>query len=248
MKLGVRYYLDPAIRGLSGDLADAAEVMFTRGLARAGEVSDGGFIPKQDVELLTRRRRYGAVVDALLRSGLWTVVAGGYQVTRWSDWQDHLDALARKRTADRDRQRRRRAAADKGSTSEDRQPPNLSRDPSRDVTDAEGEGEGEVLGVQGGDTGTARPSTSAAPPPVDNPPNHTPALPGRCPRHATDPDPPNCGGCRDARLAAQQAERDQVAARQDADRAARDGPKCRTCRHPTSSHYHRTVCQEETDP
>lgn len=40
VKLAVRYYFDPAIRGMNGDLADAAEVMFTRGLARAAAAVD----------------------------------------------------------------------------------------------------------------------------------------------------------------------------------------------------------------
>lgn len=110
VKLGVRYYFDAAIRGLDGDLADAAEVMFTRGLARAGEVGRDGFIPEQDVSLLTRRRRYAALVSALIAAGLWTEAPGGYRVAKWSDWQDALDALTKRRKADRERKRASRAA------------------------------------------------------------------------------------------------------------------------------------------
>jgi hypothetical protein len=181
VKLGVRYYFDTAIRGLDGDLADAAEVMFTRGLARAGEVGRAGFIPERDVELLTRRRRYVAVVEALLRSGLWTAVPGGYRVQRWSDWQDHLDALTRKRTADRDRQRLRRAAAKTEST--------LSRDKSRDVAAVEKEKEKELGGTPRKGSTTARPREDRAPP---NP---------RCEQHRDTTNPPNCGRCADARRA-----------------------------------------------
>ena len=224
VKLGVRYYLDPAIRGMDGDLGDAAEVMFTRGLARAGEVGQAGYIPERDVPLLTRRRRYGAVVSVLTRSGLWTVAPGGYRIVRWSDWQDHLDALTRKRTADRERQRAWRAASRNGS-------PPLSRDPSRDVTAVEGEVE--VLVVKGGDPGTA-------PHGRDSPP------PRRCKKHTNDQDPPNCGPCRDARLAAEQWQKDQVTRRVDADRRSRDSPKCGTCGNPTGSPYHRNVCQRST--
>ena len=202
VKLGVRYYLDPAIRGLTDDVADAAEVMFTRGLARAGEVGEHGFIPEQDVELLTRRRRYEAVVNALLRSGLWTRAAGGYLVTRWSDWQDHLDALTRKRTADRDRQQRRRAAAKEES---------LSRDCHATVAALEGEKEKNLGGTprKGSTTAYAREDKD---PPLD-----------RCEEHRDNPNPPNCGGCADARKAHQRAEdakRKRVAA----------APKCTTHR------------------
>lgn len=195
VKLGVRYYLDPAIRGMDGDLGDAAEVMFTRGLARAGEVGGDGFIPERDVPLLARRRRYEAVVSLLLRSGLWTDAPGGYRIVRWSDWQDHLDALTRKRAVDRERQRARRAAARNGraSTREDRPPPHASRDPSRDVAAGEGEGEG----LKGGDP-------SYGPQSPDTPPPRT------CPKHTNDPDPPNCGGCKDARLAWEQHRADRA--------------------------------------
>lgn len=202
VKLAVRYYFDPAIRGMNGDLADAAEVMFTRGLARAGEIGQAGFIPEQDVPLLARRRRYGAVVKVLTESGLWTAVPGGYQVRRWSDWQDHLDALTRKRTADRERQRARRASA-----REDRPGSTLSRDASRDVTAVEGEGEKEGVTLGGKVT-----VPSAAGPP-----------PRRCPRHLNTPDPPRCGPCKDARLAAEAWDRDQATA---AAARARDSPQC----------------------
>lgn len=218
VKLAQRYYLDPAIRGMDGDLADAAEVMFTRGLARAGEVGQHGFIPEQDVPLLARRRRYAAVVRVLTESGLWQAVPGGYQVRRWADWQDHLDALTRKRTADRERQRARRAAAGR-----DRPGSNPSRDPSRDVTAVEGEGEGDLEGVQGGDTGTARPSTDERPP-VDNPEDQPP--PWRCPRHAARPADGNCGPCGDYRRTRQDWDRqraEQAAAR------SRDGWRCTRC-------------------
>ena len=206
VKLGVRYYFDTAIRGLSGDLADAAEVMFTRGLARAGEVGRGGFIPEQDVELLVRRRRYEAVVEALLRSGLWTRAAGGYLVTRWSDWQDHLDAVTRKRTADRDRQQKRRAAAREGTL----EPPlsrDTSRDKSRDVAALEREKEKNLGGTPRKGSTTARPREDKTP------------LPDRCQKHRDDANPPDCGGCADARKARERAEaekRQRIA----------DAPKC----------------------
>jgi hypothetical protein len=210
VKLAQRYYLDPAVRALPAEVADAAEVMFTRGLARAGEVARGGFIPEQDVELLTRRRRHGAVVNALISSGLWQAVPGGYQVTRWADWQDHLDALTRKRAVDRERQRRRRAAARNGNP--------LSRDKSRDVTAVEGEGE--LEGVQVG--GEAHPPRGQTRPP-----------PGFCPKHQTQPADGPCGPCGDYRRVRLDWDSAQAAAQQQARHeavaTARASPRCSLC-------------------
>lgn len=107
VKLSVRYYADEKIEALPD--ADT-ELMFVRSLARAGEMRKGGFIPESSLPLLSRRRRYAASVDALIASGLWTKVDGGYRVTNWSDWQDALDGLEKRRTTDRDRKRASRAA------------------------------------------------------------------------------------------------------------------------------------------
>lgn len=139
VKLAVRYYADPKIAALPDE---ASEMMYIRGLARAGEEQAGGFIPESALPELARRRRYTACVDALVAAGLWSRVDGGYRITRWADWQDGLDALARRRAADRERQRRRRAAADSESVSRDnghssRDTHSASRDMSRDVTHPE---------------------------------------------------------------------------------------------------------------
>lgn len=180
VKLSVRYYADNKIEALPD--ADA-EVMFTRGLARAGEVGREGFIPVESLPKLARRRRYAASVEALLAAGLWTVAPGGYRVANWDHWQDSLDALARRRTADRERQRRRRAAADE-STSVSRDTRPLSRDVSRDVTVAEGEEDKELTG------GTAKTHETLS---RDEEP------PIRCEKHVKTRNPPACGGCADAR-------------------------------------------------
>lgn len=127
VKLYVRYYVDERIEALPD--ADT-EMMFVRGLGRAGELRREGFIPEESLPKLARKRRYAASVSALLASGLWTKVDGGYQITNWDHWQDALDALAKRRAADRERQRRRRASEGeqtvKSTTSRDKQ--GLSRD------------------------------------------------------------------------------------------------------------------------
>lgn len=189
VKLGVRYYTDTKIR----ELDDAAELMFVRGLARAGEVEHGGFIPESDVPLLTRRRRYGGLVDALVSSGLWTRVDGGYQSAAWSDWQDELDALTRRRKADRERKRATRAAAKRETSVHDE----VSADMSADVRTTEGEEdlEKESLGRVG--NGSAPPARAREAPPRT------------CSKHKDDPEPPPCFGCKNARLAYEAWETEQ---------------------------------------
>lgn len=107
VKLSTRYYLDSAIAGLPD--ADT-EVLFTRSLAYAGFEETGGVITEGAAAMLCRRRRYTVCVDALVAAGLWLPVPGGYQITRWEEWQEELDKLAQRRAADRDRKRRERAA------------------------------------------------------------------------------------------------------------------------------------------
>lgn len=179
-KLAVRYFLDPKIRGMRGDLADAAEVMFVRSIAWAGELGQAGFIPEQDVELLTRRRRYADVVDVLISLGLWETAPGGYRVVRWTDWNGELDALARRRAADRERQRRRRERLARASR-------DASRDDSRDVTRTEGEEDKEPKQL-GGESATGdRASRDSQPPRT-------------CAKHPNGTNDP-CGPCKDARIA-----------------------------------------------
>lgn len=104
VKLSARYYLDAAVANLD----DAAEVMFTRGLAYAGGQGQGGFIPDGVLPGLCRKRRYEASVESLVAQDLWRRARGGYVITRWDEWQCELEAIMRRRSADRDRKRRER--------------------------------------------------------------------------------------------------------------------------------------------
>ncbi|HEY5985229.1 MAG TPA: hypothetical protein VIV12_02425 [Streptosporangiaceae bacterium] len=104
-KLHTRYYSDPKIAALD----DSAEVMFVRSLAFSGERETGGFVPEAVVPGLARSRRHAKSVSALIASRLWTATDGGYQITRWHDWQEELELLAARRAADRERKRRERA-------------------------------------------------------------------------------------------------------------------------------------------
>lgn len=119
VKLHGRYYGDPKVMALPD--ADT-EVLFVRSLAYAGDQETGGFIPEHAVRALTRVRRSGVLVRALVKTGLWTAVSGGWQITRWDVWQADHDVLAKRRHVDRERQRRKRAA----------ERSNMSRDTSSD--------------------------------------------------------------------------------------------------------------------
>ena len=115
VKLSSRYYLDPDVASLPD--ADT-ELGFVRSLAYAGAQETQGFIPVSIAPSLFRRRRYQAAVDALVAASLWVPVRGdrdqlvGWRIARWEDWQQELEAIARRRAADRDRKRRERAARD----------------------------------------------------------------------------------------------------------------------------------------
>lgn len=221
VKLSVRYYADAKVEALPD--ADA-EVLFVRGLAKAGEVGRGGFIPAESLPKLGRRRRYAASVRALVAVGLWTKVDGGFQVAGWAHWQDSFDALARRRTTDRDRQRRRRAVALETGTSGSNPPGEravsrdlgpLSRDTSRDVTVAEGELDADVGGGLEGEFRVREPSS-------------------RCSRHAGLTEAPPCGACADARQARQRWVAQQASRRRKAPRCLvhRGQPRdnCALCR------------------
>jgi len=122
VKLATRYYLDAVV----ANLPDAdCEVMFTRGLAYAGDEEKGGFIAAGVLPALCRVRRYEACAETLVSAGLWLPTRGGYQVAHWEEWQSELDAIARRRSADRERKRRERANAKAQVTG-------MSRDVSED--------------------------------------------------------------------------------------------------------------------
>lgn len=140
VKLSVTYYDDIAIAVAD----DAAEVMFTRGLALCGRLRSGGFIPDAKILELTRRTTVRAarrVADRLCEPPApdvdppWMRVEGGYQVRNWVTWQDRLDALEERRRSDRERQRNRRTRGKKGDS---------SRDGHVTVTDTEEEKEEET--------------------------------------------------------------------------------------------------------
>lgn len=108
VKLTTDYFRDLAIA--LGD--DALEVMFTRGLALAGEIEQSGFIPDALLPGLTRRPALAKkTAQKLVKADLWERVPGGYQIVNWSEIQAELERLVAKKKRDKERKRRDRAVA-----------------------------------------------------------------------------------------------------------------------------------------
>ena len=155
VKLSARYYLDPAVV----DLDDATEVMFTRALAYVGDQETHGVVPAGMLPALCRRRRYEACAEALVAAGLWRPVRGGYQITRWQEWQSELEAIVARRSADRDRKRRerQRQAQQNGHAPLEEEP--QVRDMSRDMS------AGQSAPIERRETDNNPPHASRASPP-----------------------------------------------------------------------------------
>jgi hypothetical protein len=104
VKLHTRYYLDRAVLRAG----EAAEVLFTRSLAYAGDQESDGFIPAEALAMLAPKK--GATrAAALVREGLWDVVDGGWQIPGWIKHQVTVERLEQKREAGRTRVARHRA-------------------------------------------------------------------------------------------------------------------------------------------
>lgn len=104
VKLSTNYYLDPAVMRAG----EAAEVLFTRGLAYSGDHETDGFIPAQAVPSLTPTRGRQRVT-ALVREGLWAAVEGGWSIPRFTEWQNSHARMQKARDGGRQRQQKWRA-------------------------------------------------------------------------------------------------------------------------------------------
>lgn len=106
VKLWTRYYASKELALGS----DAQEVMFTRGLALAGELEESGFIPDAMLHHLTRKPAQARrLASGLVKADLWERVLGGYLIVNWDEYQDSLEKEVDRRRRDRDRKRRKRA-------------------------------------------------------------------------------------------------------------------------------------------
>lgn len=114
VKLMTAYYRDLAIAVGS----DAAEVMFVRGCALAGEIEQHGFIPDAMLPSLTRKPGNARKLAAeLVKAGLWERVRNGHQIANWETIQAELERIVAKKARDRDRKRAEREAARRAAES-----------------------------------------------------------------------------------------------------------------------------------
>jgi hypothetical protein len=127
VKLYTSYFDDIAIA--TG--TDAAEVMFTRGIAHVGRAETGGFIAAEQLHALTRRPAQARkIAEQLTRpapngdEGPWVKVVGGYRIRNWGRLQEELETLLQRRESDRRRKQRQRER--------DRLVTGQSRDKARD--------------------------------------------------------------------------------------------------------------------
>ncbi|MCW2757009.1 MAG: hypothetical protein JWO46_755 [Nocardioidaceae bacterium] len=104
VKLASTYYNDPALMRAG----EAAEVLFTRGLAYAGCHETDGIIPREVLPRLTPTRA-PARARALVAEGLWSVVPQGWRIVAWDRHQVTGGELQKRREATRTRVARHRA-------------------------------------------------------------------------------------------------------------------------------------------
>lgn len=168
VKLTTAYYRDMAVA--TSD--DVVEVMFTRGLALAGELESSGFVPEQMLHHLTRRPQHARrTANQLVAKDLWEKVPGGWQIVNWAEVQAELERLVEKKRRDKDRKRRDRAASRAASV-------DVSADAGAD-SPAPRPGDS-LLDHQSEELDTAAAASRATPPPPTTTAEHVPEadLPG----------------------------------------------------------------------
>ena len=152
IKLGTRYYRDPALQAANDRTRGQAEVLFLRGLAQCGADETEGSVPRSSLVFLgvPKAEKVAAV---LVEVGLWEIADDGWSYRSWDKWQSEHDALARRKKAERERQAKHRRKLKEEIESDPPEPPEpgtnntgsrdrtqkTSRDKSRDVTPPRGE-------------------------------------------------------------------------------------------------------------
>lgn len=116
IKLGTRYYRDPAILAANKRTAGQAELLFLRALAQCGADEAEGQIPG-DALLFLGVRNAPKVAAVLVEEGLWEESGPGWVIRSWEKWQSEHDALARRRKADRERKQKTRSKPTVGGLS-----------------------------------------------------------------------------------------------------------------------------------
>lgn len=103
--LSTRYYADDKFDGISAN----AERMFSRLLALAGHLENGGRLPSKPWTYVGLPKARAATLELVRRGILIEFDDGTYDFPAWAGWQDSGDKLVDRKKADRERKRRQRA-------------------------------------------------------------------------------------------------------------------------------------------
>lgn len=175
--LSSKYYIDLDDEGVS----EKAQTLLTRICGYIADNETSGYIAKSALKKLglsSVSRR----TDELIRERIIVETEDGlgYDVPAWFKWNEALERLVRKRKADRDRIAEKR-----------RQSQNVAR-LSQNVAEPHRQLPKEITEV-------VEVSHVSSTREIDAPSIGSSELGPRCERHLTDPNPPPCRGCADAR-------------------------------------------------
>lgn len=211
------FYDHPKTIGMS----DGATALWVRaGSYSAAKLSDG-FVAEAALSLLSRCPEEAA--NELVERGLWRRVKGGFRFHQWD--RRNLTRARVESDKESDRQRKRR----------ERQQSRLNGKPQVNGQvvrpDSTPDSERSPPGVPGVSVSVSLSESVSgsghAPPPGGDEPA------SRCPQHTQTRNPPNCGACRDARLAAEDwlaAKRARVIAMPECpDHPGEIAANCRSC-------------------
>jgi hypothetical protein len=106
--LSVSYYRDDAVLRAG----EAAEVLFTRSIAFAGEQPADGYITEHQARYVIGAglKRIEQRIAALVRESLWVPVDGGWVVRSYVKWNRSAEEIGMTRKADRERKAAKREA------------------------------------------------------------------------------------------------------------------------------------------
>lgn len=199
-------------------LSDAAFRLHVSAIHWCSEHLTDGHIPDGELDLVSDVKAPARVVSELERAGLWEPVQEGWLIHDFLDYQPSASKVRADREAKKERQEKWRKG--KGSHGKGGEVSgDASHDGASDASEVDTPYPPRPVpapsrpfgGTLGG--GVALASDSVAPPP-------------RCPQHENTPTTAPCGGCKEARLAREQWDRDVKEAAKTAGLAARG---CRMC-------------------
>lgn len=255
----VRFQVDPDFydhpKVLS--MSDAAFALWTRAGSYCVAKHTDGFVADDVLSLFSETQR--AAAPELVQRRLWRRIRGGYQFHQYGERNLTRARVEADREYDRERKQRQRKqarAANESTTNDHRE---AIDDPSKPRRENESGSTTAALGKP-------EPQAGSHDVPVGHPsdirwdsernPNRSVSVsvsesvsgsghvvsapPPRCPEHLTDPDPPPCGRCAEARRGRTTWEAEQAAYTVARDRKA---PRCRT--HPAELAHNCRSCAAE---